>query len=477
MSDSPEHWLHQYAGDPLPILRASRQFFEAQQQNPSVNISRLWATASRDPGLCLNFLRLAGRSRKTRVISVQHAMRMLGMPRVLSLPQQLPLVEETLDRDIQQRVLIACARTMHTCRQSLDWTGLLYDCTIEDIATAGIMSCLSEYLVYCCDPDRARAIEAQGKNASTGTDEAARQILGFTMQELGLRASQVWSLPELVCESYRPVTQDCLKSRLPALARMLCLEVENGWYSEMARELTGRIASTLSKPHEYMTRRIHITAVYSSREITRVYPSITPPAVSLIRLPDSAHPKTNVVRLTANAVQSNLVKNCLTQIRTMENADIPKILSLSFRAMVKGMGLSRVCFAVRSKDPGVLVTKFIFTGDRDSRMKNQRLPFDENPLVRIIMEKQQAVWVNDSNAGKHLPLLSTRFQSCTDSRNFFLMSVFAGDKAVGLFYADRCDHQALDSNQYKYFKIICHETARAIARLPGERGEKNIVNG
>lgn len=476
MADSPEIWLKQFAEYPLPILSDSQTYFLAQKEIPSVNISRLWKVIGKDPGLCLNFLRLAGKSKKTQVISVQHAMRMLGMPRALALPEELNLIEHSLDADIQAIVLGSYARAVHTSYQSLDWAQLLHESTIEDTATAALMAGITTYLISCYEPDKAKLIEHLRKSGDSSLDEATQQVMGFTRQELARQVAKSWSLPELVRHSFKNTGLDCHKNQLASLSRQLCEQAEQGWYSEKMDAITRDIASVLSKSHHYITHRIHRTAARCSRDLHGSYQTACSPAATLLHWHREAAPVSRVVRFSAKPSRSEILKSSLQKLRRGENQTYSTVMSLSLKAMTQGLGLSRVFFAVLDKQRKKLVIKFILTDENNSKLNMQSLVLDENPLFRSMMKKPASLWVRQSNAEKYISLLSAPCRGLISSKNFYMFSVFVKDKPIGLFYADRVDRKPLDENRYKYFKLVCRESTQAITRLSIETEHKDAVN-
>ncbi len=473
MAESLNDWLHQHAGLALPILRHSRDFFQSQQDIPSVSISRLWGVTAKDPGLCLNLLKLAGKSRKTRVISVQHAMRMLGMPRVLALPGELPALDESLDPETRQRVLAVHARAFHTSQQCLDWSRGLHDNTVEDTATAGIVSNLAEYLLYCYTPQQAGQIAELVSSEDTAPDTACREVMGFTLQALSWQVAQAWSLPELVCRSFTATAESCQKSQLTALARSLCREAERDWNSDSVHELSGQVARLLSKPQGVITASMHRLAVRCAREYYRHHDTVLRAATNLVQLPHAEIPEK---RIPDAAARARSLQQTLWQLQHSDHDNSAAIFSLTFKALTRALGLSRVFFAVMDKNRKTLVIKLSAGYPHLAATNPRRLPLDDNRLLRLMLNKPQLLWVNARNRAKYLPLLSGQLRARYVRDEFFMASLYIGDKPIGLIYSDRNGDSPLDEQSFRLFKKVCHDTAGALANRHAKNGQAHTIH-
>ena len=86
-------------------------------------------------------------------------------------------------------------------------------------------------------------------------------------------------------------------------------------------------------------------------------------------------------------------------------------------------------------------------------------------LFKKLLEKPQAVWINPQNYKKYEKALPGLFKSCSLNDDFFLMSLFSGDKPIGVIYSDNQNAQPLTQEQFKHFKQAISLTAKAMALL------------
>ncbi|MCG8325042.1 MAG: HDOD domain-containing protein [Thiotrichales bacterium] len=473
MRISPDHWLQAHAHLPLPVTRESRNFFQVQRDIPSVNLTRLWDRVSKDPGLCLNFLKLAGISKKTRVTSVPHAMRMLGMPWVLALPDDLSLLEESVDEDIRKLITRAHVRACTTTGYCLEWTGLLHASTVEDTQSAGIVSELADYLVCCWAPDQARAIHELIRREGLNRDLAMQQVLGFTDRDLALTVAQAWSFPEIIVQALVPVMDVCQKARLVSLATRLSRKTESLWDTDTVDAIAAAVAEILVKAPDLILRNIHATTARCAREIAVFYPGVVPAAVPMLYMP--VDKPASVVNI--KGAPGDVLRSVLRQLGQHAHADTPAIMSQTFKGMTRGLGLKRAFFAVLCQNHEELRIRYIVSSETGTAIRKQRLLLKENRLLDLLMRKPQSLWVHDNNSEKYLPLISQRLRVSLNKRNFFIMSVFVKDKPLGLFYADRCDNKPLDEKRFKYFKLLGRETGQALAMLSADTDQEKIING
>ena len=87
-----------------------------------------------------------------------------------------------------------------------------------------------------------------------------------------------------------------------------------------------------------------------------------------------------------------------------------------------------------------------------------------------LMEKPQAVCIHDGNRKANWQLVPADFQKLIGTNSFMAMSIFVGNQAYGLFYADRHTSACqIDNTSYAYFKKICGMVMQSIEHLQSNK--------
>ena len=131
--------------------------------------------------------------------------------------------------------------------------------------------------------------------------------------------------------------------------------------------------------------------------------------------------------------------------------------------MHDGIGLNRVVFALLTQERHQLRARAIAGSDNDPAFNRFLIELNGAHLFTRLMEKPQALWINDTNRVKFWPLVPRPFQRIIRGNSFLVLSVFVKGKPVGMFYADR--HSAachLDAHAYHRFKQLGMLAAQAM---------------
>ncbi len=89
-----------------------------------------------------------------------------------------------------------------------------------------------------------------------------------------------------------------------------------------------------------------------------------------------------------------------------------------------------------SKDKKILQVRGI-RGLKDPQFINTLLPIKPTNLFTKLLEKAQAVFINQANYEKFLPIITTPMQDMLKVKEFIAKSVHANKKPIGLFYMDK----------------------------------------
>lgn len=93
------------------------------------------------------------------------------------------------------------------------------------------------------------------------------------------------------------------------------------------------------------------------------------------------------------------------------------------------------------------------------------MPWIGQTCFARLLEKPQSLWFNPVTAAQFTPLLPNDLRSVYATAHFCAMSIFLGDKPLGVILAD-CADAALSEHHYQHFKQICLLTSRALKTAP-----------
>lgn len=423
----------------------------------------------------------------TEVSTVEHALMMQGLGAFLDGTRGLPVIEDTaLARDPRalKAVQVLVRRAQHAAWQARDFAVLHTDIHAEEVQVAALLHPVPEILLWLRTPDLARKLRRL-KRKGAAPEEAETAVLGMPLDALRLRLLDDWRIPEL--------TRDLLDERYAERPRQIILRAalgiaaasERGWWNAALMPHYLDLASIENQPIESVIAIVHSNAARSARCCNwldapaaaawgPMIPGEWPPeadddeeekpvqaaAAPAPKPPSPDHfvcptPDKQVFRETLKSIESHLDGSY----------NLNQMSAVILKGLHTGLSLTRVLFAMITPDDRVKM-RFSIGIPAEDPLRRFEFPLSSKDLFGQLMGKMQGVWINEGNRERLWPMVDAKLQTLVGAGDFYAMSLFAGNKPVGLIYADR-GHGAcgLDPLSYTDFKMLCLQAARGLGKL------------
>jgi HD-like signal output (HDOD) protein len=479
-----QDWVSALDEAALPILPFSAHVLgRLSEEAEPPGINELCGILYRDPALVHHILRRANglrhRHLDARVNSLEQAVMMLGIERVMRLPATMPSLEQSLEEPNRSGYLEAASGAYHAACQAWSWAKLRHDMLPSEVFTATLLRHSGELALWAHGAETMPQIAELQAYSDGYRDEAEYVQLGFTSTELSLALVQLWRLPTLVTENLRPEKTLTTRAFGIVLAVRLSALSRHGWHHPEMIKILRAVAAYVNTDETEAARIIHEAAEQAMREThflpAHPYQALLGPA---LRLEPRHEPEARTY--FCQVPQADLFARTLQEL---SGGDFRRVhdelaakhehiwehdppIALALRAMHTGLGLSRALFArMRSSDDEL--EGYMLRGTESDPLFNRfRLGLRNDNLVRQMMHQPEALWVNATNSEELLPRLPREFRRLIGVNSFFLASVFVGGKPFGLFYADRhlpgCE---LDARSFAGFREVCRQVAVQLERL------------
>lgn len=495
MHNTLNAWADKLQHTVLPALPQTVAELARLSADDNVNMWNLARVVEKDPGLCIALLRRVnngGQKRlRTEVTTVEHAMMMLGLTQLRALPKNIPLIQRTGEPSGRERALQLMAQSYHAAWQARALARLRKDMEPDEIFLPALLHHLGEILLWLYAPAKMTQIEDLTKQQQMDPEEAQYVVLGFGLDHLTLMLARHWGLPTLLQDSLKSESAQQPRIYGIMLAVQLARTAEHGWYRAATTTVLEQIAEQLGHDFSYIAMQAHHNAVEAAH-LVGCYPT-TPAAALLLHpsqpdaapgwrpeLPPQQAPQAATASLQEEttaafclAPQLHILRRSLQELQTgihAGNLTLQKILSLTMDGMHDGMGLNRVVFALLTQERHQLRARAIAGADNDPVFNRFLIELNGAHLFTRLLEKPQALWINDTNRIKFWPIVPKSFQRTIGCNSFLVLSVFVKDRPVGLFYADRHSTACmLDSHAYYRFKQLGLLAAKAMALVTGEK--------
>jgi hypothetical protein len=142
-----------------------------------------------------------------------------------------------------------------------------------------------------------------------------------------------------------------------------------------------------------------------------------------------------------------------------------QMMSLIIKGLHDGLQLDRVVFALLSGSRQQIKARYVVGAGATDPLARFEFDLQAPNLLSKLMQKTAGIWLNSDNAAQFRRHLPTGWSDCVGDAEFFAMSLFVGEQAVGLIVADRAGKRPLDEAGYNGFKQMCLMGAQGLAHL------------
>ena len=458
---------------PLPALKENLQRIRQLASSDGSDMGEIADIVESDLGLSVLLLGHLNTSRHRQnrhpVTNARHALMMMGLEPLRQLLPRVVVAEEQCDEGVQQQLRGLYCRAFHAAHQAIAIARARNDYDEEELASAAQLAHIG----------RAMRMVHEG-SARNALDEMA----------LSQQLAHTWNLPHSLYDEASEASPLYNRGHTIRLATAIAREAEHGWYHPEMNQVLEQLAELLRSDEASAATLVHQGAVMAAR-LSAIY-RIPHPAAQLIYpavSPDVVKPVNKAARTTAaDSTPAAARCTCLTPqpqllaaaIKRLQQQEQPlsarDLIPLVTGAMQEGLGLNRVVFAIPKE--GRLRAAQLLDSSGGSRFKQFSIELDGHNLFSRLLEKQQSLWLGDSNRKKFFSLIPVNFHQLIDNDSFFVMSLLVHNKPIGIFYADRASKQCpLDEASYRRFKQLVQLTAAHLLAIKQQASQQVAKTG
>ena len=480
MDNNINKWLELAERQPVPVLKHTIKELRSLCRQEEIPLKEITHVVERDPGLVVHILRTSNNRTKGRLSSeithVNQAFRLMGTDQLTKLPDALPAVGDVLENKAKVRLLATFNRAYHAARFATDWAFIRRDMTPDEVFAAAQLHFLGEMIISMHAPELLDKIATLRTEDNLASEEAQYMVLGFTLNELTLKIAEKFQFPELVKEALSPENAKFPRAYGIMLGVQLARNVTyDGWYSNNTFEIQEQIADWMDISVDEVIARSHTIAAEIAREVpqydtlpaARFLPLIIQPPVEDEVKTDitQQHDKTASICLIP---QLSVLQSAVKEITTFstQNINPEQLIQHIVTAMHDGIGFNRVVFCHYNEDESLLQGQIFKGSENDPIFNRFKINTRDSNLFKHLIQKPQAVLMNESTRAKFWPLVPEYFQKLIITNSFAAMSIFIKNKPYGLFYADRHTSTCqIEDRSYNYFKTLCTHTTKVLEQL------------
>jgi HD-like signal output (HDOD) protein len=474
MAASLETWVTKIKDKPIPVLAQSIEKLNRLCANDDTSIQQIVDVVEQDPGLTVQLLRTCnskdGGRLQREITSVQQAIMLVGTQALAGMAKKLPTLDESLQEPAKSQVLRTFCRAYHAGYQAVYWAKLRRDMTPDEVFAASQLHFLGEMILALHAPEQLLAVFEMRREKSIAYEEAQYIILGFTFDQLSLAIATAWQLPQLVQDALQAENANNPRGFGIMLAVQLARAAAIDWYSDKMASIHENVSELLDLPVDEIVKQTHQLAVKVAQH-THFYGVLQ--SASLLPLIKSESITQGIKQTVASDYQADIcltpqvsvLKTVLEKLKVAlgNNHNVDEIIHICLTGFHDGIGLNRVVYAQPDIEKRNLSAKAVIGADNDPVFNRFSIQVNQAQLFQHLIDKTQAVCINDNNRNKYWSMVPPEFQKMIGTNSFVAMSIFVENELHGIVYADRHTSSCqIDTASYNYFKKMCSTMSDAI---------------
>lgn len=495
MSSSPalKTWLKNNL-KPIPAIPFYAKQAKAIIEEESFEKLELSKIISSDPGLSTQLFNLVNAKRKGTkreyVESILSALSLLGEPGIVNFINHISTLDDIRTSfECENDYLALIARAQQAAKHAKQWAEKRGSQGIKEIGSATKLYDIAEFALCLFDHEKYKVYKDNNKKLYDPNKHCKEQF-GFDFYPLSLALCDHFHLPELALEAHNRDEIAGIRSQGIKIASKLMHHADLDWYSEATISYLKKASDLCQISIDKICTMAHITCVESAHELNfdvkfhsaaNLVQHKEPPRPQLVKeekvklkptLEKSViieKPKEKVLTQPSNTLLSDL-KIVAQQKNTSQASQLMALLD----GCQKYLKFNRNALFLLTKDRSKMSTRLHKGLDNDSTLLNFSISQQQAGLLKILLEKPQAIWINPDNFRKYEKMLPGIFKSCSLSDDFFMMSLFSGNNPVGIVFCDNYgQRKPLNKEQFNLFKQAVSLTSKAMVLISQRQKQAN----
>ena len=486
MSSKLDAWLNRFGEQGLPMPQRHHKYCKKALLAEGQELSTIAWVAARDPALSLALLSHINKkrdlskkcdlSKRQEVTSIKSAIGLLGVQGLARVLESIPVLEDqTQDLAAIKSYMQLYLRVHHGAMQASELSDIRNDFSPSEVFLAAQTQCIAQLAICFFDHDHYLSVREMVFSKHLPYVVAEMNVLGFDCHDLSHALAEKLKLPELVFKALKIADFSIARPQAIMLGAELARLAENGWYHADMEVCLEVIADFLGMSFAATAGSIHQISLQAAQQAPLVKGQHSA-SLLVCHLPPVADGDVGGTQASPAAVNPELLRDVVKDIReSLEHGiALHELIHDILYAMHKGLGLERVIFFMLSQDDKVIKARLMLGVSLNSPFAHFELNMKDAGLFKILLTKQQSLWLQHENRGKYDSKIPVAMKSFIQMDDFFTMSVFAGEKPIGLFYAD-CPTQTdnLNKASYQKFKALCVLASRGLT--DSKKGPSNNV--
>ncbi|OUS23628.1 hypothetical protein A9Q99_26640 [Gammaproteobacteria bacterium 45_16_T64] len=245
-TENIDHFIDSLSKKSMPALATTVHKMGQLTSAEDSRVSQLTEQVLKDPTLTTRVLQVANsviyRGLTGQVNTITRAIVLMGFTTIRDICVSMKILDEMLKKSPTQHLKNVMAKSFHAAMQARGMIHKVKSGVREEIFISSLLHHLGEMSVLSRDDDLSRKLDYLISKKGLSPDQAAKEVLGFSFQDLTLGLANSWCLSDMMRQAVRPPKNISRPVEAVLLGEELSQVAGLGWDSEPVIEVVDRIA-------------------------------------------------------------------------------------------------------------------------------------------------------------------------------------------------------------------------------------------
>lgn len=446
---SLEDWADSLRVEEMPIFSNTAQRIYAALDDKQKGAMELATIILQDPNLTAKLLKLSNspyyNPSRQKISTVTRAIVILGIHLIRELTLACSFFESILSPTNKERANIEIAKAIHSAVQARELAIALHDPSPEEVFVAALLHNIGQVAFWCSNNKQTAKLQTLIIASKQKGIAAEREVLGFSLKELGKKLSKAWRLAGLINEAIIHPESPDPRVLIVRMGIEICDAVNCGWDSDTMHDCLGKLqdlcggepGALQAKIKTNVLRAVDIAAQFGAHDASK-FISVGNTAPPVIPEED--------FRPDKRLIQSQILQDITTHMSG--KFDLNALFEMVLEGIHRGVEMDRTLFLLLGPDKKSL-NEIISFGCRKSDMGKMNQIYNNDPSGNLLfhaLNEHDGLWFNPKQA---VGLYTTQIEITLGRHECFVFPIYSEDKPMGLIYSDRgLSHKALTKEDF-----------------------------
>ncbi|MDD1622507.1 MAG: HDOD domain-containing protein, partial [Methylococcaceae bacterium] len=437
---SLEEWTESLRVEEMPIFSNTAQRIYAALDDKQKGAMELATIILQDPNLTAKLLKLSNspyyNPSRQKISTITRAIVILGIHLIRELTLACSFFESILSSTNKEKANIEIAKAIHSAVQARELAIILRDQSPEEVFVAALLHNIGRVAFWCSNNKYTAKLHAQIASSKLEATAAEKEVLGFSLDELGKKLSKAWCLTGLINDAINHPDAADKRIQLVRMGQQICHAVNQGWDSKAMQNCLSSLNKMSNEDIDVIQTRIKanilravdIAAQFGAHDASKFI---------------SREPSTPAVAIEENVrpdkkfIQFQILQDITTHMSG--KFDLNALFEMVLEGIHRGVEMDRTLFLLLGPDKKSL-TETISLGWQKTDISKKIHIYNNDPSGNLLfhsLNEHDGLWFNPKQA---IGLYTTQIEVTLGKQECFVFPVYAEEKPMGLIYCDRGVH-------------------------------------